>query len=119
MLKDNPISFNKEETRLLKKLYKEETRLLKKLNKCKTRKCAKINKERIKEGINFDKEQDKKCPQKSSNIFYNCSVDFYNKSEYKKLFDEYVTCGKRKCSKERKTLKKLRGAVNNKYGKLK
>jgi len=87
---------------------KEETRLLKKINKCKTRKCAKINKEQIKERIKFDKEQDKKCPQKSSNAFYNCSVDFYNKSEYKKLFDEYVTCGKRKCSKENKTLKKLR-----------
>ena len=87
---------------------KEETRLLKKVNKCKTRKCAKINKERMKEWINFDKEQDKKCPQKSSNAFYKCSVDFYNKSKYKKLFDKYVKCGKRKCSKEQKTLKKLR-----------
>jgi hypothetical protein len=98
-MKDNPISFNKEETRLLKKL-----------NKCKTRKCAKINKERIKERINFDKEQGKKCHQKSSNTFYNCSIDFYNESKYKKLFDEYVSCGKRKCSKEWKTLKKLRGS---------
>ena len=96
---DNTIRFN----------LKEEE-LLKKLNKCKTRKCAKINKERIKEGIIFYKEQDKKCPQKSSNAFYKCSVDFYNKSKYKKLFDEYVKCGKRKCSKERKTLKKLRGS---------
>jgi hypothetical protein len=99
MLKDNiTTSFNKEDTRLLKKL-----------NKCKTRKCAKINKERIKEEINFYKEQDKKCPQKSSRAFYDCSVDFYNKSKYKKLFDEYVECGKRKCSKEQKTLKNLRG----------
>jgi hypothetical protein len=32
---------------------KEESRLLKKVNNCKTRKCAKINKERIKEGKNL------------------------------------------------------------------
>jgi hypothetical protein len=99
MLKDN----------ITTSFIKEYIRLLKKLNKCKTRKCAKINKERIKEEINFDKEQDKKCPQKSSRAFYDCSVDFYNKSKYKKLFDKYVKCGKRKCSKEHKTLKKLRG----------
>ena len=87
---------------------KEEARLLKKLNKCKTRKCFKINKERIKEKKSFDKEQDKKCPQKSPNAFYDCSEDFYNKSKYKKLFDKYVKCGEKKCSKEKKTLKNLR-----------
>ena len=87
---------------------KEESQLLKKVNKCKTRKCSKINKERIKERKKFDKEQDIKCPQKLSNAFYNCSVDFYNKSKYKKLFDKYVKCGKQKCFKEKNTLKKLR-----------
>jgi len=87
---------------------KEESRLLKKLNKCKTRKCTKINKEQIKEGKKFYKEQNIKCPQKLSNAFYNCSSDFYNNSKYKKLFDKYVKCGKQKCFKEKNTLKKLR-----------
>lgn len=87
---------------------KKETRLLKKLDRCKTRKCSKLNKKLIKSGIKFYKEQDKKCPQKSANAFYKCSVDFYNKSKYKTIFDKYVKCGQKKCSKERKTLKKLR-----------
>ena len=87
---------------------KKETRLLKKLDRCKTRKCSKLNKKLIKSGIKFYKEQDKKCPQKSSRAFYDCTVDFYNKSEHKKLFDTFIECGKKKCSKERKTLKKLR-----------
>ena len=87
---------------------KEEARLVKKLNKCKTRKCAKINKEQIKEKKMFVKDQDKKCPQKSSNAFYNCSVDFYDKSKYKTIFDKNVKCGEKKCSKEKKTLIKLR-----------
>jgi hypothetical protein len=87
---------------------KEETRLLNKINKCKTRKCAKLNKEQRKERIKFEKEQDKKCTQKSSQAFYDCSVDFYNKSKYKNLFYKYVECGNKKCSKENRTLKKLR-----------
>ena len=89
-------------------LFREEARLLKKIEKCKTRKCDKISKERIKERSIFRKEQDKECPQKSSKAFYNCSVDFYNKSKYKKIFDKYVKCGIKKCSKARKTLKRLR-----------
>lgn len=92
----------------VKRFNKEESQLLKKLNNCKTRKCAKLNKEKIKEMQTYDKEQDKKCPQKSANAFYKCSVDFYNKSKYKTIFDKYVKCGQKKCSKERKTLKKLR-----------
>jgi len=92
----NMVSFNKKESRVLKKL-----------NRCKTRKCAKLNKERLKEQKGFEKEQDKECPQKSSTAFYECSVNFYNKSKYKKLYDEFVKCGRKKCSKERKTLKKL------------
>ena len=87
---------------------KEEDRLLKKRNKCITRKCVKINKKRIKEKKSFDKEQDKKCTQKSPYAFYDCSEDFYNKSKYKTLFDKYVKCGEKKCSKENKTLKNLR-----------
>lgn len=96
-------------------LNKKESQLLKKLNICKTRKCAKINKERIKEQPIFEKEQDKKCPQKSSKAFYDCSIDFYEKSKYKKLFVKYVECGKKKCSNEQKTLKKYRNNFFKKY----
>ena len=87
---------------------KEEVRLIEKLNRCKTRKCAKLHKEREKEGKIFRKEQDIACPQKSDDKFYDCSVGFYERSNYKKVFDQFVECGKKKCSKEKKTLKKLR-----------
>ena len=87
---------------------KKEDRLLEKLTKCKTRKCAKNGKERVKEEKIFEKEQDKACPQKSSNAFYDCSVGFYDKSKYKKLSEKFVECGNKKCSKERKTLKNYR-----------
>ena len=87
---------------------KEELRLIEKLNRCKTRKCAKLHKEREKEGKIFTKEQDIACPQKSNTEFYDCSVGFYDKSNYKKLFDRFVECGKKKCRKEKNTLKKLR-----------
>jgi len=91
------------------KFTKKEEQLVKKFNKCKTRKCAKLNKEAIKEGKIFDKEQDKACPQKSREAFYNCSVGFYDKSKYKTLVKKFSKCGAKKCSKERKTLKNLRG----------
>jgi hypothetical protein len=87
---------------------KEELRLVEKLNRCKTRKCAKLHKEREKEGKLFTKEQDIACPQKSNSAFYDCSVGFYEKSKYKKIFDKFVECAKKKCRKEKKTLKKLR-----------
>jgi hypothetical protein len=87
---------------------KEESRLIEKLNRCKTRKCAKLHKEREKEGKLFTKEQDIACPQKSNTAFYDCSVGFYERSKYKKLFDRFVECAKKKCHKEKKTLKKLR-----------
>ena len=92
----------------MKKFNKEEDILLEKLNKCKTEKCAELNKERMKEQETFEKEQDKSCPQKSSNAFYECSTRFYEKSKYKRLFDKFVECVKNKCAKERKTLKNLR-----------
>ena len=91
-----------------------EEHLLTKLNRCKTRKCAKIQKEREKEGVIFERKQAIQCRQKSSKAFYDCSVAFYNKSKYKKIFDKFVTCGKKKCSKERKTLKKLRNTYYKK-----
>jgi hypothetical protein len=83
---------------------KEEDKLLEKINKCKTRKCADLDKERMKEQETFQKEQDKSCPQKSPNAFYECSTRFYEKSKYKRLFDKFVECGKNKCAKERRTL---------------
>lgn len=85
---------------------KKEGKLLTNLSQCRTRKCSKINKEMLKERKILDKEQDKQCPQKLYKAFYNCSVDIYNKSKYKTIFDKFVSCGEKKCSKERKTLKK-------------
>jgi len=97
-----------------KKFKKEEDILLEKLNKCKTEKCAELNKERMKEQEILEKEQDKSCPQKSSNAFYECSTRFYEKSKYKRLFDKFVECGKKECAKERKTLKNLRREAERK-----
>lgn len=98
-----------------KKFDKEESQLLKKLNACRTRKCAKTKKARMKESKIFEKEQDIQCPQKSPMAFYDCSVDFYEKSKYKNLFDKNVNCGKKKCDKERKTLKKFRNQERASY----
>ena len=129
MIQDNSLkSFNYNKFFNYVSFNEEERRLLKKYHKCKTRKCSKINKEQIKEEINYVKELEKKCPQKSSNAFYNCGIDFYNKSKFKKLFDKYVKCGTRKCSKEEKALRKEKKAIRKaiafnirdaKYGKIK
>ena len=97
-----------------KKFKKEEDILLEKLNKCKTEKCAELNKERMKEQEIFEKEQDKSCPQKSSNAFYECSTRFYEKSKYKQSLFDFVECGKKECAKERKTLKNLRREAERK-----
>ena len=92
----------------IEKFNKEAKKLLEKINRCHTKKCAELTKERMKEVETFEKEQGKSCPQKSPKPFYECSTRFYKKSEYKRLFDKFVECGKKKCAKERKTLKNLR-----------
>jgi hypothetical protein len=89
-------------------LFKKEKPYLLKINKCKTRKCLTHNKKRLLEYKTYIKEQDKQCPQKSNEEFYNCTDKFYEKSEYKKLFDKWVKCGKEKCSKEINELREFR-----------
>jgi hypothetical protein len=89
-------------------LEKKEDALLKKLDICKTQKCSSLEKQKNKKSKQFEKEQDKACPKKLSNIkFYDCSQVFYDKSDYKKLFDEYVACTKKKCKKEIQKKKKI------------
>jgi hypothetical protein len=89
-------------------LFKKEKPYLLKINKCKTRKCLTHNKNRLKEYKKFIKEQDKQCPQKSNEEFYNCTDKFYENSEYKKLFDKWVKCGKKMCGKEIEELRQFR-----------
>ncbi len=101
MIKDIAIGFNKEESRLLKNF-----------NRCKTRKCGKSedNKELRKASKTLRKEQDKKCPQKRSNGFNDniCLDKVYVKSNFSRIIKNHINCGKKKCSKELKTLKELR-----------
>lgn len=93
---------------------KKENRLLKILTKCKTRKCSKINNQRIEESKIYEKELNQMCP----NLLYKCASEFDKKygSKYKMLFNKFTQCGIKKCSKERKTLKKyqekLKRAIN-------
>ena len=84
----------------------EESRLLKKIITCVTRKCGKYNKEISKTRKLLIKEQDKECPQKAS----NCLDKVYAKSKFSKVIRKHVTCSmkKCKCSKETRTIKKLR-----------
>ena len=89
-------------------LIQKEKPYLKKIDKCKTRKCLTHNKKRLIEHEKFIKEQDKQCPQKSNEEFYNCSDKFYENSEYKKLFDKWVKCGKEMCAKEIEELREFR-----------
>ena len=82
----------------IRKLEKDEDKLLKQLNKCNKTKYSKKNKLKEKENKIFEKEQDKQCLKTLTNEeFYKCSEKFYNNSEYKKIFDEYVKCGENKC----------------------
>lgn len=92
-------------------LNKEESRLLKNFNKCKTIKCGKLdNKELRKASKILRKAQDKKCPQKASNGFNDndCLDKVYIKSKFSRIVRKHTKCGKKKCAKEHKTLKKLR-----------
>ena len=89
-------------------LIQKEKPYLKKIDKCKTRRCLTHNKKRLIEHEKFIKEQDKQCPQKSNEEFYNCSDKFYENSEYKKLFDKWVKCGKEMCTKEIEELREFR-----------
>jgi len=98
------VKHNKKLDILLKKFFISSNAY----EKCKTRKCSKIKKDLIKERVIFGKEQNKACPQKSSDAFYKCSIGFYNNSNLKTLSENYEKCGKKKCSKEFKKMRKYR-----------
>ena len=87
---------------------KEESRILKTINNCKTRKCGKLNLRNASKILK--KEQNKKCPQKASNGFNdnNCLDKVYTKSIFSRILRKHTKCSKKKCSKERQTLKTLR-----------
>ena len=102
------LGLKKSEINNMNNLFEREKPYLQKINKCKTRKCLTHNKKRFTEYKKFIKEQDKQCPQKSSEEFYNCSVKFYENSEYKILFDKWIKCGKKMCAKEIEELREFR-----------
>jgi hypothetical protein len=93
----------------IKNLENKEEKMLKQLNKCKKTKCSKQFTIKEKENKIFVKQQDKQCPKNLTNDeFYKCSEKFYNDSEYKKLFDDYVKCGDTKCKIYKNKLHTLR-----------
>ncbi len=49
-----------------------------------------------------------KTQKSKSKDFYNCTDKFYENSEYKKLFDKWVKCGKKMCGKEIEELTQYR-----------
>jgi len=110
MIKDN-------NTRLLNaiRFNGEESRLIKIVDKCKTRKCSKLkdNKELSKASKALREEQNKKCPQKASNGFNDndCLDKVFVKSKFSRIVKKHTKYGKKKCSKELKTLKKLREKI--------
>jgi hypothetical protein len=103
-IKNKPNSFED----IMKEQMKKEKTYLRKIDKCKTKRCSKYNKKRLLEYKRFFRQQDIECPQKSNADFYNCSAVFYENSKYKQLYDDWVKCSHRKCSKERNDLKRLR-----------
>ena len=98
----------KRESKSFNEKEKEEFRLFKKFDKCRTIKCSKYIKNYKRESKSFEKEQCIKCPQKSSNAFYECSTKFYEGSNAQKLLGEVVKCSNKKCFSQKKALNKLR-----------
>jgi hypothetical protein len=89
------------QTKKIEEKDKKRKPLLKKLNKCKTQKCSKQNKKRLAEQKRYLKEEKIQCSKIVDNSeYYVCTDKLYEKSKYKKMFDEWVKCGKTKCSKE-------------------
>ena len=105
LYKSNKGSSSKKHNNLVKK----ENKLLTKLDICKKTKCGSLHNKYKKQKKLFLQEQTKACPDKlSNNKFYECSTEFYENSDYKKLFDEYSKCGNSKCKTIKKSLKNIR-----------
>ena len=95
---------------------KKESRLLRKVIACKTRKCSKINKQLTKENAIFEKGLKETCPDdKNIKSWSKCLTNYTHKhgSKAKNLYNKYVKCGKKKCSKEQTTLKKYQTQLKN------
>jgi hypothetical protein len=99
--KEFKFGLTKNQTKKIEEKDKKRKPLLKKLNKCKTQKCSKQNKKRLAEQKRYLKEEVIHCSKIVDDYeYYDCSNKLYEKSKYKKRFDEWVKCGKTKCSKE-------------------
>ena len=102
---------NKSKDKKYKSLVKKENNLLNKLDICKKTKCRSLDKTRKTKQKLYIKEETKACPNKlSNNKFYDCSKVFYENSDYKKSFDDYVKCTDIKC----KTIKNKKNNITNK-----
>ena len=66
----------------------EENRLLEKIHKCKTKHCSKELNKKSKYGVIYEKAHDIACPPNMKDeAFQKCDSAFYDKSDYKKYWD--------------------------------
>jgi hypothetical protein len=95
-------------------LEKKEEKLGEKHNACKKKMCE--TEELRKEKEIFKKEEKLKCDGIEEG-YAKCSDPIYEKSKYKKLFQEYVKCGKKDnvCAKERAKRQKVQNELDAYY----
>ena len=87
----------------------EENRLLEKRHICKQKHCSKELDKKDDNNAIFEKEQDIACPQNmKGDSYYKCTSIFYDKSDYKKYFDNLNKCTVKNCNKYSKLLTKHR-----------
>ena len=87
----------------------EENRLMKKKHDCGTKYCSKENDEKDKYAVIYEKAYDIACPRNlKGDAFMKCDSDFYDKSEYPKLWDSIRKCEKKHCNKYTQSLRKYR-----------
>ena len=68
---------------------------------CVKKKCTAITKRKLKGERKHNKLVKEKCSALVDNLdYYNCTDKIYTNSEYKKLFDDWSACTKKKCIKE-------------------
>jgi len=109
----NNTKISKDKKRQL--LSKKENALFNKLELCKETKCGSLRNKADKVKKQFKKVIDKICPPAktllSNDKHYKCANEIYEKSIYKKLFDEYIDCINTNCKnvkqKKKKTTKKI------------
>ena len=112
IVKEQQKAQEKQLNKTIKNLEKKEDTQLNKVNKCKQKKCSEIYKEKEKEDKKFTKEQEVVCTQKNSDKYYNCTEKFYKDSKLEQLMNQYSTCAKTKCIKEKNALRKIRQSID-------